>query len=49
MEELFDMTLQEGATVRFLNLCVVQSPQGISIDQTDHIVDMIIIIIWHLF
>jgi hypothetical protein len=28
--------------VIFLNLCVIQSPQGIIIDQTDHIVDTII-------
>jgi hypothetical protein len=42
MEELFDMTLQEGATVRFLNLHAIQSPQGIIIDQTDHITDTII-------
>jgi hypothetical protein len=42
MEELFHMTLHEGVTVRFRNLRVIQSPQGISIDQTDHIVDTII-------
>jgi hypothetical protein len=42
MEELFDMTFQEGATVRFLNLRVIKSPQGIIIDHTAHIVDTII-------
>jgi hypothetical protein len=36
------MNLQEGATVRFVNLRVIQSPQGISFDQTDHILDTII-------
>jgi hypothetical protein len=36
------LTLQEGNIVRFLNLRIIQSPQGISIDQTDHIVDTVI-------
>jgi hypothetical protein len=42
LEELFELTLQEGKSFRFLNLRIIQSPQGINIDQTDHIVDIII-------
>jgi hypothetical protein len=41
LEELFVLTLQEGNAIRFLNLQIIQSPHGISIDQTDHIVDTI--------
>jgi hypothetical protein len=42
LENVFELTLQEGDTLRFLNLRIIQSPQGISIDQTDHIVDTFI-------
>jgi hypothetical protein len=42
LEKLFKMTLQEGSVLRFLNLRIIQSPHGISIDQTDHVVDSII-------
>jgi hypothetical protein len=42
LEKLFKLTLQEGSVLRFLNLRVIQSPNGISIDQTDHVVDSII-------
>jgi hypothetical protein len=36
------MTLQEGSTVRFHNIRVIQIPQCIIIDKTDHIVDTMI-------
>jgi hypothetical protein len=42
MESMFDLSLQEGAILRFLNLQIVQSPAGISIDQMDHIVETIV-------
>jgi hypothetical protein len=42
LEKLFKLTLQEGSVLRFLNLRIIQSPDGISIDQTDHVVDSII-------
>jgi hypothetical protein len=38
MEALIEVTLQEGSILRFLNVRIIQSPAGISIDQTDHIV-----------
>jgi hypothetical protein len=41
MEALFEVTLREGAILRFLNLRITQSPAGISIDQTDHIVEKV--------
>jgi hypothetical protein len=41
-EALFEVTLQEGALIHFLNLRIIQSPAGISIDQPDHIIEMII-------
>jgi hypothetical protein len=39
MEAIFEVTLQEGAILRFLNLRIIQILAGISIDQTDHIVE----------
>jgi hypothetical protein len=42
MEAIFEVTLKEGAILRFLNLRIIQSPVGISIDQTDHIVETIV-------
>jgi hypothetical protein len=41
MEYMFDVTLQEGDILRFLNLCIIQSLADIIIDQNDHIVDSI--------
>jgi hypothetical protein len=40
--KIFELIIQEGETLRFLNLRIIQSPQGIIIDQTDHIVDSVI-------
>jgi hypothetical protein len=42
MEAIFEVTLQNGAILRFLNLGIIQSPSGISIDQTDHIFETIV-------
>lgn len=37
LEKLFDLTCSEGQILRFLNLRIIQSPQGVSMDQTQHI------------
>ncbi len=37
LEKLFDLTVSEGAVLKFLNLRIIQSPSGISFDQTNHI------------
>jgi hypothetical protein len=42
MEDMFEVTLQEGAILRFLNLRIIQITAGISIDQMDHILEMIV-------
>jgi hypothetical protein len=42
LEELFEFTFQEGDTLQFLNLRIIQSPHGISIDQIYHIVETLL-------
>jgi hypothetical protein len=42
LEAICGVTLQDGSTLRFLTLRIIQSPDGISIDQTYHIVETII-------
>jgi hypothetical protein len=42
LEALFDMTLQEGNMLPFLNLRIIKIPHGISIDQTDHIMENVL-------
>jgi hypothetical protein len=37
LEQLFDLTICEGNILKFLNLRIVQSPAGVSFDQTQHI------------
>jgi len=37
LQKLFDLTVCEGSLLNFLNLRIVQSPFGISFDQTSHI------------
>ncbi len=37
LEKLFDLKSSEGSILHFLNLWLVQSPLGISMDQTNHI------------
>ena len=36
-EEYFEIKIQEGSVLKYLNLLLCQSPLGLSIDQTDHI------------
>jgi len=42
LEKLFDLTICEGAPLKFLNLRIVQSPFGISFDQSQHIQNTIL-------
>jgi hypothetical protein len=42
LEKLFDLTCVEGNILKFLNLRIIQSPSGISFDQTDHIENTIL-------
>ena len=42
LERLFDLTSSEGRIIKFLNLRIVQSPSGISFDQTNHIRNIIL-------
>jgi hypothetical protein len=37
LEQMFDLTCNEGHTLHFLNLRIIQSPHDISFDQTQHI------------
>lgn len=37
----FKVTTQEGHILKYLNFRIIQSPHGISIDQTDHILDFV--------
>jgi hypothetical protein len=42
MEDMFEVTLQEGAILCFINLRIIQIPAGASIDQMYHIVETIV-------
>lgn len=37
----FEVTLQSGVRINYLNFCIIQSKRGIILDQTDHILDML--------
>ena len=37
----FKVTTQEGSVIKYLNFRIIQSPHGISIDQTNHILDLV--------
>jgi hypothetical protein len=37
LEKIFDLTVRMGTTLRYLNIRIIQSPAGISIDQSQHI------------
>ena len=37
LEKIFDLAVCEGSVLKFLNLRIIQSPAGISFDQTQHI------------
>ena len=45
-DNLFDYTFQEGEKLKLLNINIIQSKYGISIDQTDHIMKNIIQEYW---
>ncbi len=37
LEKIFDLTMRMGSMLRYLNIRIIQSPAGISIDQSQHI------------
>ena len=41
LKTMFDITVQEGNTINFLNLRIVSSPYAISMDQTKHILNTV--------
>ena len=41
LEEHFDVKVQEGYVLKYLNLRIFQSPLGFSVDQTDHILILV--------
>ena len=41
LSKAFKITSQEGPVLKYLNFRIVQSQHGISIDQTDHILEMV--------
>ena len=40
-KERFEVKLQEGSVLKYLNFLIFQSPLGFSIDQTDHIMELV--------
>ena len=40
-EEQFDMKLQEGSVLKYLNFRICQSPLGLSVDKTDQIIEIL--------
>jgi hypothetical protein len=42
LRQMFDLTSKQGSILKFLNLRIVQSPLGVSFDQTQHITTQII-------
>jgi len=41
IEKSYDITMQEGPVIKYLNLQIIQSDAGISFDQTQHILKML--------
>jgi len=41
IEKSYDITMQEGPVIQYLNLQIIQSDAGISFDQTQHILKML--------
>ena len=41
LKETFEITMQEGPVLSYLNLRIIQSELGISLDQTEHINDLV--------
>jgi hypothetical protein len=42
LRKMSDLTCCQGSVLKFLNLCLIQSPAGISFDQTKHIITQIL-------
>ena len=40
-EEHFEMEVQEGPVIKYLNFRICQSPLGLSVDQTGHIMELV--------
>ena len=40
-KEHFDIKVQEGSVIKCLNFRILQSPIGFSIDQNDHIMELV--------
>ena len=40
-EEHFEMKFQYGSVIKYLNLRIFQSPLVFSVDQTDHIMELV--------
>ena len=40
-KERFDIKVQEGSVLKYLNFRIFQSPLGFSVDQTDHIMELV--------
>ena len=40
-KEQFEMKLQEGSVLKYLNFRIFQSPLGFSVDQTDHTMELV--------
>ena len=40
-EEHFEIKVQEGSVLKYLNLRIFQSPLGFNVDQTDHIMELV--------
>ena len=40
-EESFEIKVEEGYVLKYLNFWIDQSPLGFSIDQTDHITELV--------
>ena len=40
-EEHFEIKVQEGSVLKYQNFRICQSPLGFSVDQTDHIIEIV--------
>ena len=41
LKEDFDIKVQYGSVLKYLNFRIFKSPLGFSVDQTDHIVELV--------
>jgi len=46
LDDMFDYTFKQGNVLKFLNIRIIQSIHGISIDQTEHIIKTIVNAYW---